>query len=222
MYHQLGTPIELISDVTFHREILVVEGTPEVEGPNGGSGNVDSVTYKNCAHVTFGSTTISAVQIKSFVYGYKIKDRLKQFLREYFSRNIFVVPGEIVRAYSFPNVPNERGIDTKINIPLNHAIEAIVLFPRFPYECTCFTNPQYKDTSLKFLDQSFPDTAVTTTTPEHFKSQLECDLLGEPLQCSESYENSYLAVASGKNGERGYTAVDITNHALSFPLVPPQ
>jgi hypothetical protein len=27
---------------------------------------------------------------------------------------------------------------------------------------------------------------------------------------------------SGKNGERGYTAVDITNHALSFPLVPPQ
>jgi hypothetical protein len=95
-YYQIGAPLSLIARVNW---------TVDADG------KVDSVTYTR-SDVQFGSTTISAVQIKSHVHGYKIKPRLKEFLKSYFVENLLVVPGEIVRHYSFPNTPNERGIDT--------------------------------------------------------------------------------------------------------------
>ena len=82
--------------------------------------HVDTVTYTR-SDVSFGATTITALQIKSYIYGYKIKQRLKDYLKSYFASNPFVVPAEMLRAYSFPNVPAENGIDTQVNITITHA-----------------------------------------------------------------------------------------------------
>jgi hypothetical protein len=202
MFYQLGTTIDLIARVNWTVD---------------GDGKVDSVTYTRSA-VQFGSTTISARQIKSHVHGYKISQRLKDFLKAYFAENIFTVPGEIVRHYSFPNSPNERGIDTQVNIPMTHVTETVVLFPHSPHDMTVFMNPKYKDLSLKFSDMNWPDTPINTTSESFFRSQLQANQLDVLLQCSDEFENSYMLHFSGKNGERYYTPTDITNFAFSVPV----
>ncbi|GHU20178.1 hypothetical protein FACS189472_11090 [Alphaproteobacteria bacterium] len=212
MFHQLGTPIEIISS------LHITQAEADGDSPGYPTGDVLTVGFKNHPEVVFGAQTIFAKQIKSYIHGYRINKQLKQHLREYFSVNPFAVPAEMIRSYSFPNTPSERGIDTQINIPLTHAVEVCVLFPHHHNDITCFLNPKYKDLSLKFLDQSWPDTAVNTTEPQYFKSQLEANLLGEPLQCSNQFENSYMVNYSGKKHERYYTHTDITNFAHSIPI----
>jgi hypothetical protein len=212
MFHQLGTAIELINKVKFTQTELTGDT------PGDGTGDVNNVVYSNCPEVVFGAQTIFAKTIKSFVHGYKINQRLKNHLKEYFAENPFTVPAEMIRSYSFPNTPSERGIDTQINIPLTLAVKIIVLFPHNHNDITCFMNPKYKDVSLKFLDQSFPDTAITTTEPNYFKSQLEANLFCEPLQCCNDFENAYMVDYSGKKDERYYTHTDITSFAHSIPI----
>jgi hypothetical protein len=174
-FYQLGNPVSLIANCTFTEA----------------GGNITGVEYTN-SEVIFGSATISAVQIKSYVHGYKIQDKLREFLKAYFSAHPFGVAAEMIRSYSFPNQPTERGIDTQINVPLTHMVEAIVLFPRHHNDITCYLNPKYKNLQLKFLDQSWPDTAVNTTDPTFFRSQLQANQLDVLLQCTESFENSYM------------------------------
>jgi hypothetical protein len=212
MFHQLGTAISLISDVIFTQTELADDEVGH------STGDVNSVVYKNCEHVVFGSATIAAVQIKSYIHGFRINNRLKDYLKEYFAVNPFAAPAEMIRSYSFPNTPSERGIDTQINIPLTHAVEVIVLFPHHHNDTTCFMNPKYKNLSLKFLDMSWPDTAVNTTEPQYFRSQLEANMLDEPLQCANEFENSYMVDYSGKREERYFTHTDITSFAHSIPI----
>jgi hypothetical protein len=214
-FHQIGTSIDLISDVTYHRALV-----DEEEEPNG-TGDVDAVVYKNCEHVVFGAATITAVNIKSYIYGFRIKQKLREFLFTYFSQNLFIVPAEVIRSYSYLNAPSEKGIDTQINITITEMTEGIVLFPHYHNECTVFHNPKCKNVQVKMLDQSFPDTAVNTTDPAFYKSQLEVNLLGEPLQCTESFENSYMLDFSGKPNERFFTHSDDTSFAFSFPVIRP-
>jgi hypothetical protein len=210
-FHQLTDPIDLIARVNW---------TDELDGNNAPTGHIKDVTYTR-SEVIFGSTTITALQIKSYIYGYKISQRLKDFLRVYFTQNPFVVPAEMVRAYSFPNPPNERGIDTQVNITITHATDAILLFPHHPNDSTCFMNPKYKDVSLKMLDQSIPDTPIDTTSETSFRGELQVNLLGTGLNCSESFENNFMVDYSGAPNERYFTHTDITDFALTFPLEVP-
>jgi hypothetical protein len=202
MYYQLGNTIDLIARVNWTVDA---------------NDRVDSVTYTRSA-VQFGSTTISARQINAHIHGYQVTPRLKDFLRVYFAENIFVVPGEIVRHYSFPNTPSEGGIDTQVNITMTHVTEAIVLFPHSSHDITTFLNPKYKDLSLKFLDMNWPDTPINTTTESFFRSQLQAKQLDVLLQCSDEFENSYMVNVSGRLSERYYTPTDITNFAFSIPI----
>jgi hypothetical protein len=148
------------------------------------------------------------------MYGYNVSKKLNQFLKDYFRTNPFVAPSEIIRSYSFPNVPNQNGIDTQMNITITHATQLIVLFPHTPYDCTCFLNPKYDNLYIKMIDQQFPDTPVNTTTASFFRSQLQADDLGVGFQCSDSFENSYMVDFSGKIGERFYTHTDIPDFAF--------
>jgi hypothetical protein len=143
---------------------------------------------------------------------------LKEFLRTYFTQNLFIVPAEMIRAYSFPNVPNEKGIDTQVNITITHATEANILFPHNPNDCTVFLNPKYKDVSLKMLDMSFPDTPTDTVSTQFFRSQLQANCLGVGLQCSEEFENSYCVDYSGKLGERFWMYTSLTDFVFTVSL----
>jgi hypothetical protein len=212
MFHQVGEAVELIADIAVHQALLGGENEPD------GTGAVDDVIIKNCQHVVFASTNIQASTIKSYIYGYKINQGLKDYMRQYFTMNPFAVAGELAKGYTFPNTPNDRGIDTQINIPLIGVVEVNALFPQSTKATTCFINPKLKNLSLKFLDMSFPDTAVNTTEPQYFKSQLEANMLGEPLQCSNQFGNSYLVNYSGKRDERYYTHTDITNFVHTVPI----
>jgi hypothetical protein len=201
---QIGTPVSLYGKIT-----LTVDGsTPpafaKIEVTN---------TLAN-----FAAPTIEVVSCKSFLYGFKIKKELVEHLTSYFQSNPFCVPSQVMRSYSFPNPPSIRGLDTQINIPLIHCVEAIVVFPHFHNDVTCFLNPQYKDLCLKFLDQSFPDTGVDTTSDAFFRSQLEANQLGTLLQCTQAFENSYQIKYSGVTGERYFTPTDVTDFAFSVPV----
>jgi hypothetical protein len=123
-----------------------------------------------------------------------------------------------VRHYSFPNTPNERGIDTQVNIPKTHVTEVVVLFPHSPNDLTVYMNSKYKDLSLKFLDMNWPDTPINITTESFFRSQLQANQLEVLLQCSEEFENSYMINFSYKLGEWYFTPTNITNFASSVPV----
>jgi hypothetical protein len=202
MYYQLTQPINLIARVDWTVDT---------------NDKVNSVSFIR-SDVVFGSSTISALQIKSYIYGFRISRKLIDFLKNYFTHNPFVVPAEMVRSYSFPNPPNDKGIDTQVNITITHATEADLLFFHSPNDTTVSLNPKYKDVSLKMLDQSFPDTAINTMAESFFRSQLQANYLGVGLQCIESFETSYQVDFSGKLGERFYTHTDITNFCITLPL----
>jgi hypothetical protein len=156
--------------------------------------------------------------VHSHIHGYNVKDKSKFDLLKTFETpgNWWCIPAEVVRVHTFSSPPTENGdLETQLNIPLQHVVEVVVLFPTDPYARTVFLNPQLELKPLKILDQSFPDSSFDSTSNAFFRTQLQCNQLDTLLQCSESYEDSYCLTYSTLDGERFKCSRDITNFAWS-------
>jgi hypothetical protein len=204
MFHQIGTPIDLIANITWTEA----------------AGNVTGVTYTNST-CRFLAPEIQANVIRSNIEGYKVSGELKAFVKNYFTKYPFVVQAERVDFHNFPNCPSPVGIDTQVNITLHHVTEMAVLFPHAAGQYTCFLNPKYHNLHLQVMGVNLPERGVNTTDPSFFRQQLQHAQLDTILQCSNSFENSYTLDFSGKSNERYFTYTDITDFAFSVPTERP-
>jgi hypothetical protein len=169
-------------------------------------------------YITFTENSITAYTIKSYVHGYRLKDDLIHALRHHFSQQPFVVPAQMIRTYSFPQAIDRYNLDTQLNIPLIHATEAILLFPRNNNDVTCFLNPNYQDVQLRILDIAYPDYPLDTAKHSTLRQQLQVCNLDFGLKCKDSFESSMIMIPSGEKGERFYVSDDVTEYALTFPI----
>jgi hypothetical protein len=58
---------------------------------------------------------------------------------------------------AFPAIPNDGGVDSTINVPLENCAGAVVVFPKTPNQITVFENPMLKDMYLKIDNRQIPD-----------------------------------------------------------------
>jgi hypothetical protein len=213
-FHQIGGPISLITNIHRLKGKYMETGKVVITDPDEAGATADLIE----TDIDFICDTMTVTDCKSYVHGYRIQDQLKLHLKKCFSAQPFAVPAEMIRQYSFPNLPGPNGIDTQINVPMTHVIEAILLFPQHPWERTCFKNPRWQNVQLKFLDQDFPDMMNRTDSHNFYRSQIQANLLDVGFSCTENFENSILLKYGTGDSNKFFTYTDVTNFAFSIPI----
>jgi hypothetical protein len=128
----------------------------------------------------------------------------------------------MIQIYSFVGLPTENGIEAHLNIPLNKLTQVIIVFFRSVNDFTCAYNPKYKNFQLKMSNRVWPDEAIDTGSRRFYLSQLQANLLNRMLQCTQSFEDSYVNPEDGDPENRGYCGTDNSTFVCSIPITNPK
>jgi hypothetical protein len=162
-------------------------------------------------------STISTYSAQTVISGYKLDPGYIEHIRNFYMKEPFVVPAELVYSDHFGGHVGTDGINVTKQFKFTHVKEICVLFPRYFSDYTVQFNPCLEKLSLTMFNHDYPDKETDTTSARFLRSQLEAMSLDSILQCTESLEQSYTSPPSYKRPTRDRSISDNTDFVFVIP-----
>lgn len=105
--------------------------------------------------------------LRSFVYGFNIKDSLLEVLKAKYADKPLIIPAQICDFMAFGQAPQSTGMKCNCTYSLTNCSSLMFLFPRTPNELTCSENPHMHSVQIQVDSKPYPDKTMTTMEPAH-------------------------------------------------------
>lgn len=136
----------------------------------------------NHVYYTIVPTKFSISQAESYVYGFGLREKAKDHLRQIFRQHgVIKVPAQWVDMHSFSQTPEGSSINANTNKSLFECDQIIMTFPNSDYQMTVSRNPHFETFHMKVGNRiNCPDLQMSTcdrTFSEMTLSALSMDTL---------------------------------------------
>ncbi|KAA6359546.1 MAG: hypothetical protein EZS28_044927, partial [Streblomastix strix] len=140
--------------------------------------------------VTISIKNYVITEVTANMAGYKATDACLNRVRQFYSQRPFVVPAQRVEVCPFPTSATLTGIRTSQNIPLSHASNFCLLFPKDARATTCFENPCFQNMEVTTCGRNFPDMPMNTLDQQFFQLQLNASNLDLLFEATDEFEDA--------------------------------
>jgi hypothetical protein len=115
--------------------------------------------------LTFAGSQIIRVQVAdpwvhecaTTIRGYGITDKAQKAIMSKLRQTPLIIPAEELQKHTFPAPVTEQGFsNTALNIPFREVSCAALVFPKTPYQITCYDNPMFNGLQLKISNTDYP------------------------------------------------------------------
>jgi hypothetical protein len=161
---------------------------------------------------------VSTYSVESVVSGYKLDPTYISYIKQFYEKEPFVVPAELIYSDNMGAYPDNTGINATKQFRFQHVKELCILFPRHATDLTVSLNPWLEKLYISMFNHDYPDKETDTTSAKFLRSQLEAMSLDTILQCCESLEQSYTSPPSYLYPTRDRSISDNTDFVFVIPV----
>jgi hypothetical protein len=159
-------------------------------------GSTPTVAGYNGVDILLKPRTITTYLAQSVISGYKLNSNYIRYISNFYEREPFVVPSELIYIDNMGGYVSSTGIDVTKQFRFTHVKELCVLFPCYPSDYTVMFNPCLEKLTITMFNHDYPDKETDTTSARFLRSQLDAMVFFTILQCTESLEHSYTSPPS--------------------------
>ncbi|KAA6360829.1 MAG: hypothetical protein EZS28_043644, partial [Streblomastix strix] len=144
----------------------------------------------NIAPVILSIKNYVVTEVTANMSEYKATDDSLQKIHEFFANGPFVVPLQIVEAWSFPTSDTITGIRTSQNVPLSYVTDLCLLFLKEASATTCYENPSFHNTQVTTCGRNFPDMTMNALDCKFFQIQLNASNLDQIFEATDEFDDA--------------------------------
>ena len=117
--------------------------------------------------VTLYASNMTIQTAKSYIYGFDIKESVKQNLINMYGNKNLVLPCQTCEHYTFSQLPGTTNIRANMQLTMNNASQLILTFPRTPNELVTSRNPHLEAIQCQVGNRIVPDKFFSTLDKAH-------------------------------------------------------
>ena len=132
-----------------------------------------------------------------------------------------LVPSQELTREIFEGTAKANGLEISKTMPLRNATNITMMFPRSPFDITCFENIMYQNVQLVVNKRTYPDTEFQSTCGARFyQHQLIANELDGALEATQEFEDSFTQPLNDPTTGKRYTNCksDGTSFGINFQL----
>ena len=132
-----------------------------------------------------------------------------------------LVPSQELTREIFEGTAKANGLEISKTIPLKNATNITMMFPKSPFDITCFDNIMYQNVQLVVNKRTYPDTEFQSTCGARFyQHQLIANELDGALEATQEFEDSFTQPLNDPTTGKRYTNCksDGTSFGINFQL----
>ena len=132
-----------------------------------------------------------------------------------------LIPSQELTREIFEGTAKANGLEISKSIPLRNATNLTMMFPRSPFDITCFENIMYQNVQLTVNKRTYPDTEFQSTCGARFyQHQLIANELDGALEATQEFEDSFTQPLNDPTTGKRYTNCrsDATSFGINFQL----
>ena len=133
-----------------------------------------------------------------------------------------LIPSQELTREIFEGTAKANGLEISKSIPLRNATNITMMFPKSPFDITCFENIMYQNVQLVVNKRTYPDTEFQSTCGARFyQHQLIANELDGALEATQEFEDSFTQPLNDPTTGKRYTNCrsDATSFGINFQLV---
>ena len=225
-FTQIGRPANIVVKYAAGNSVNAAEGELKV-GVSEDSTDLNSnpITAANGIDLKVGKITLDVsngtIQLgRSNLAGFGLKTGTYQGLLRELQTPLLVPSQELTREI-FEGSAKVNGLEVSKSIPLRNATNITMMFPKSPYDITCFDNIMYQNVQLVVNKRTYPDTEFKDTCAARFyQHQLIANELDGSLEATQEFEDSFTQPLNDPATGKRYTNCrsDGTSFGINFQL----
>ena len=122
--------------------------------------------------------------------GYRMSLDAERALVSHFSSQPFAVCAQKVIVQQFPSGPTPSGLNTSMNVRLNHVTDIEILHPTDSRQRTVFRNIMHDNYQIQIGNKRFPDQLTSTISPQFHEQQIQNSDFDSVFKANDEYEHS--------------------------------
>lgn len=180
-------------------------------------GATETVDYAQILQIKLECTNSIMNNAMSHIYGFRLKDSVKQSLINKYSSKPLIIPAQICNHDLFAQRPIAGGLKLNTNITLTNCTNIALSFPQTDNEITVVKNPEQQAAQLILMGKNIPDKSINTLEAAHTEMQLSNACLDSLFEAQKSFIRS-LTVSASNGTNKIYRSGDATDYYFNVSL----